>query len=116
MKNWFIYQRCLPAPLPVSRVVSEPPQVPVGFDDFWTQDVILLSLSDRYGLYCAIKLEGFGTQLQCCNVTKETNEHNKLSVSESQSFFSPEGMEDEGKLFLLFVLFIFFYFAVLQNQ
>lgn len=61
MKNQFTHQSCFPAPLPVSWVVSESPQVPVGFDDFWTEDVILLSLPDCHRLYCTIKLEGLGT-------------------------------------------------------
>lgn len=61
MKNWFIYQSCFPAPLPVSGIMSESPQVPIGFDDFGTEDVILLSLPDRHCLYCTVKLEGLGT-------------------------------------------------------
>lgn len=56
--------RCLPAPLPVLGIVGEPPHVPVGLDDLWPQDVVLLILPHGHRLQAAVELEGLRAQLQ----------------------------------------------------
>lgn len=54
----------LPAPLPVFGVVSEPPHVHVGFDDFWPQDEVFLILSCGDGFHTAVEPERLGPQLK----------------------------------------------------
>lgn len=54
----------LPAPLPVLGIVGEPPHVPVGLDDLWPQDVVLLILPHGHRLQAAVELEGLRAQLQ----------------------------------------------------
>lgn len=59
-----IYLCCLPAPLPIFGIVSEPPHVPVGLDDLRPQDVVLLILPYGHRLQSTVELKGLRTKLQ----------------------------------------------------
>lgn len=58
------YLSCLPAPLPIFGIVGEPPHVPVGLDDLWPQDVVLLVLPHGHRLQAVVELEGLRAELQ----------------------------------------------------
>ncbi len=44
--------------------MGEPPHVPVGLDDLWPQDVVLLILSYSHSLQAAVELKGLRAELQ----------------------------------------------------
>lgn len=60
----FIYLCCLPAPLPIFGIVGEPPHIPVGLDDLWPQDVVLLILPYSHRLQATVELKGLRAELQ----------------------------------------------------
>lgn len=59
-----IYLCCLPAPLPIFRIVGEPPHVPVRLDHLRPQNVVLLILTYSHCLQAAVELKGLRAELQ----------------------------------------------------